>query len=578
MATNFSISANLDSSGFKRGTDAMSDGLDSAAKAMAELESQDLNGAEDSLESVGDAAKDAAREVETQFENIEDSADAAGEKIEDSFNSATKDAGNEVDDLEKKFRTALDNIGDQAKASGDKVGKSFKDGTDRAEDGMDELKDEADGTAREAAASFDGSAESIGDVFQELAANAFAGFGPAGAAAGLAVAVGIGVAISKLQEMADAVNEAKEAGAEWAQSFNAEDVSGRLAAVRDRLDEMTGEIQDSKEWWELWQDDAVTALEAVEAGLRESGIAASEFNDAMTETDPEERADKLNSLAESLRDSADAYNENNKAAANRFDIPEARMWGEKRDAVNEAADALEKEARTQEAANEADRIRAESMGLTIEQYRTYNDLSDEAKDRVDQLAKGDRGAAVEAEEHAEARAELNEQIEDGIDASRDLIKATWDLEDAEKELNEALGIGAKRGRASKEALFDYAGAAIDAADASEEASGKTSSYNKVIENATDKFYKAARAAGYNDDEIRKMVRQYGLVPKKVNTDVTVSGKNKAIREMDDVLQKAGIKKDLTVGVRAATGQADTDVANWRARQQQIVVNMHLRAI
>ncbi len=83
--------------------------------------------------------------------------------------------------------------------------------TDDAAEGFEELKDEGQGTAREVAASFDGSMESIAGGFQEVAANAFAGFGPAGVVAGLAAAAGIGLVTAELTKQQEEAEETKQA-------------------------------------------------------------------------------------------------------------------------------------------------------------------------------------------------------------------------------------------------------------------------------------------------------------------------------------------------------------------------------
>nr|WP_315266026.1 hypothetical protein [Microbacterium lemovicicum] len=145
-----------------------------------------------------------------------DSGDIA--KDMDKAQDATKDLSRELDDA----RDDLKKLGYAAKDAGDDSRK----GMDRAKEGVGEFKDEANSTAREAAASFSGSADDIGDAFQEVAANAFAGFGPAGALAGLAAAAGIGVVTAELQrqqEEADKLNErmteAYQSAAEAGQAY-----------------------------------------------------------------------------------------------------------------------------------------------------------------------------------------------------------------------------------------------------------------------------------------------------------------------------------------------------------------------
>lgn len=134
---------------------------------------------------------DPLEEASAALEAVAKDGDTAGNKLE----SSMKDAAKQTDDLterQSELRKALD----KTSTSGRRTGTDLKDGFKDAKHGAEEFKDEANSTAREAAASFDGSAQSIADMFQEVAANAFAGFGPAGAMAGLAVAAGIGLAVS----------------------------------------------------------------------------------------------------------------------------------------------------------------------------------------------------------------------------------------------------------------------------------------------------------------------------------------------------------------------------------------------
>lgn len=110
----------------------------------------------------------------------------------------------------EKLEASLRDLAREADRTGDKVGKSIDDGFKKAGKGADDFKQEANSTARETAASFDGSAESIGDAFQEVAANAFGAFGPAAGLAGLAVAAGIGGIKTTFDELAEKSKEVRE--------------------------------------------------------------------------------------------------------------------------------------------------------------------------------------------------------------------------------------------------------------------------------------------------------------------------------------------------------------------------------
>lgn len=138
--------------------------------------------------------------------------------VSDELESTAKEGDKGLEKLSDKLIEAKKAADDAAQA-GDKLGSSYKKGTKEAESGLGDFKQEANSTAKESAASFDGSAESIVGSFQEIAANAFEGFGPAGAIAGLAVAAGIGIATSEFQKSEEAAKAAKERIADLGTAF-----------------------------------------------------------------------------------------------------------------------------------------------------------------------------------------------------------------------------------------------------------------------------------------------------------------------------------------------------------------------
>lgn len=136
--------------------------------------------------------------------------DEALEKVADTLDGVGKDGSSDLNKLESSIKDVKKEslkAGDEFKSG---FGSKYKQGTKEAEGALDEFKSEANSTAKESAASFDGSAESIVDSFQEIAANAFQGFGPAGAVAGLALAAGIGIATAEFQKTEEAAQKSKE--------------------------------------------------------------------------------------------------------------------------------------------------------------------------------------------------------------------------------------------------------------------------------------------------------------------------------------------------------------------------------
>ncbi|MEU4361198.1 hypothetical protein [Promicromonospora sp. NPDC023987] len=514
----------------------------------------------DSLDKFVDGAKDAERAIEDFG-----SADSAVKKIDD----GVQDASTEVEKLEKKFKDAADAV--------KKIdGKSLKDVDDssrKAGEGIDNLKDESNETAREVAASFDGSAESIAEGFQEVAANALGGFGPAGAAAGLAVAAGLGIAIAKLTEVAEKTNEAKEAGAEWAQSFNSAAAEDRITALRDAWAEFGATIVDSKEWYEIGQDEAVSALDAIGNAAKDNEELVADFLAAFNETDPEDRLsdlkDVLADVDSQIADLGPAW----KASLGGPDAEEAYI--QRKEALEGLQTQTEDQIRVQEQANETERLYAEAMGITVEQYRAYNELSDEAKDAIDNVASGQKGLAIET-------ANANEEIEEQNDLTRDLIGTELDwldtLDGLKKQVDDngtSLSRNTAKGRDNLRYILDATDGIDDLYDAVLEETGSQERAAAARDKATDELIREAEAAGFSEREIRQLIDRVNKMPRSKTTDIRADTGSARDSIRDFVNMNPG---DVGVGVWADTSQASRDVANWRHRQESWAVSMKLRAV
>jgi hypothetical protein len=172
----------------------------------------------DDLDQLADSAKGAGERLE-DLERVDPNLDRTG--------AAARDAGGDLDKLGDDAKHAGDNLdrfGDDAKSAArrvdaamDAIAKSSKRASDDVRDdmhkagqGLDDFKDEASSSGREAAASFSGEFSDVTDIVQEIGANAFAGFGPVGAAAGLAAAAGIGVLVAQMQEAQERIKSVRE--------------------------------------------------------------------------------------------------------------------------------------------------------------------------------------------------------------------------------------------------------------------------------------------------------------------------------------------------------------------------------
>lgn len=122
------------------------------------------------------------------------------EGLRDAQDASTKlqrEVRDTANEIEKRFREAYRDL---ANASDD--------GTRRAVRGFDDLRDESKQTLRETAASVKDVSDGL-DAVQEIAANAFVGFGPAGFLAGATAASGIGLISEALRISQEATDELK---------------------------------------------------------------------------------------------------------------------------------------------------------------------------------------------------------------------------------------------------------------------------------------------------------------------------------------------------------------------------------
>lgn len=123
---------------------------------------------------------------------------ASVEDISDALDDMARDGDDAADKLEGSFK----DMARDAKRAGDDI-------ADGVGGGLKDLKGEAGQSGREAAASFSGEWGDVGDFLQETVANGLGGFGPIGAAAGIAAAAGLGVVTSVITAQQEAADELK---------------------------------------------------------------------------------------------------------------------------------------------------------------------------------------------------------------------------------------------------------------------------------------------------------------------------------------------------------------------------------
>ncbi|MFT3862039.1 hypothetical protein [Micropruina sp.] len=196
--------------------------------------------------------------------------------VADSLDDLARDTKQNADEagrqLERGFSDAFDKVRREGKDASRRMGDDLKDGAKEAGEGFNELGDEAKDSAKEAAASFSGEFSDVADYIQEVLAQALQGFGPVGAAAGIAAAAGVGILISSLQQAAEDAETAKQTVLDLADQLA--DVKGNPAALAwaDLLRGKLQEIVNTKEWYEFWQDTPKTRLEEWGTAAKKYGV------------------------------------------------------------------------------------------------------------------------------------------------------------------------------------------------------------------------------------------------------------------------------------------------------------------
>lgn len=147
----------------------------------------------------------------------------------DDLGRAVKDAANDLEnygrDTERVARRVDDAFDAISRSSRTNLRGKLDDDVNHAKRKMGEFNEEARQSAREAAASFSGTATDVQDLGQEILANAPVAFGPAGLAIGGALAAGFGLLYSKWTETKEKIKA--QAG----------EIAGALIDANGALDE-----------------------------------------------------------------------------------------------------------------------------------------------------------------------------------------------------------------------------------------------------------------------------------------------------------------------------------------------------
>jgi hypothetical protein len=436
MARPISIPIVSDVSGFLKGTSDVEGALEDVADSLDDVSREAQDAGRDAGRALSDGIEDGARDAERALDDVgkSDGLDRVGENAE----QAAKEVESATERMERSFKDAFDSAKKESDGASKKIGTDSRKGFDDAGEGAREFKDEANSTAKESAASFDGSAASIGDAFQEVAANAFAGFGPAGAAAGLAVAAGLGFAFSAFEKSKEQAQALRDRIGEIRDGLIAVRVDGEpaLGQLADRIREIISETDEGAVNLDKLTD-AAEGLSKVDFQEFLRGVAGGDpaTLDALIQAEEDYQAALRRTGEDSTLLGKLRFQRHTEEFQNSLD--RQKLLEEEREAQSSADT---ERLRQSEAILAAEAARAEATEETnarIEEARGTHD------ERLQQARETNREREADAQQaRVDAAAEADQQIAEGVLSLTDAYAEVRDaaVEDGKITAEELIGI------------------------------------------------------------------------------------------------------------------------------------------
>jgi hypothetical protein len=457
------------------------------------------------------------------------------------FGDALEKVADELDDVAKGSKSIDDKVQDafrgmakEAKDSGKKIGDSVKEGTDKAGEGLATMKEESASSAKEAAASFS-SLEDSADVLQEVLANAFTGLGPAGMAAGIVAAAGIGLVIGQLQGNAEKINENKEKMLDFAKTFRGEGGEFSESMFIDAMDDYGDSIADTKEWWEVWQKDAVTGWEEIRKQATDAGVSYKDaFSGSFGSLEDAERIQ--GELAKRIKETTEA---GTRQSGMKDEFGDAYTYVtdeaiKQVDGLQKLKDKTDENIEKQRQAKEIEEIRRQGIAGTTQAY----------KENVD---------AINAQTDA-LKGSLTTELDylDGVDALTQKLIDNGNT----TMLNTAAG------RDNVRAIIDQANVIEDLATNSLNAGASTADVTAKFNAQKDALINQVTPAfGGSREAARLYIEQILKSPQAVNTDVNLDGIPDAEQKLSSF---TNTPRNTYVGVHPATNGGGTGLDNYLA--------------
>jgi hypothetical protein len=487
------------------------------------------------------ALADKYSEVSDELKDLAKAGTDAGKKVEDAFDDGVKEAGKlgkefkeTGDDAQKMAReadSAFDRLGDSARKAGKDVGRSTKEGFEEASEGAETFKENAASNAKEVAASFDGSAESISDGIQGLVAEMLEGFGPAGLVGGVAFAAGIGIAAAAMTDSAEKATELKQKAVDMVESIT--EAGGNLGDldIAEKIREAGREVMEDF-WLTPWVDESSTKFQEVKKDAQEFGVSVK---------------DAVRSSFGSLEDSQKFLDETADDWQNLTKIIDDNTTVTDRGGriMNDTAKAAEKK---KKALSDLRGEAQSNVDTTKDAIEIYN---------IEQEALG--GTEEAAEKAAEATKELADAKADAAGNAMDLVSAENEYAEKLPQLTKdikangkTLDTNTEAGRANRDSLVDLAKTQTNLRDSAIAAGEGVEQVTARVQVSRDAFIDAAVAAGATDEAAAALADTYGLIPSDVATQIKANGTEETKAAVESI--PGEVKTEVQV---SATGAAET---------------------
>lgn len=292
-----------------------------------------------------------------------------------------KDAQEQSEKLARETKQTADAIEQEYRRTYRGVGDNSKEATDKAKRGFEEMGDEARQSTRETVASFR-DVEDVLDLIQELAANAFVGFGPAGFLAGAVAATGIGLAGAAIEAGQEETEVYKQRVSELGDQFIETGQLGEdwLGFIVEKLRELATETDAGRNLKRL--SDIADSARSPFDNLAQAYAGNGDQLDALIRKEEE--------LKKALEDQSSEIDTTTRAGAREYEQTIKQIAG-KDDYLNKL-----REAKTAvDAATEAENLYAQSGGPELERkaelIQAVNDAYDKTAGSLDEYRDAETG-------------------------------------------------------------------------------------------------------------------------------------------------------------------------------------------